>query len=103
MSIFHLARNPTAWLRAALVCLLLAFAVDSVAHAVHQHGDTVKTIGAHGPACGYCAAFDGLIDAPKQSFAAVSAIAVTKYVPPLADVSVSFRPIVSAQPRAPPR
>jgi hypothetical protein len=103
MTIFHLARNPPAWLRAALVCLLLAFAVDSVAHVVHQHDTTVKSLAAHGPACGYCAAFDGLIDAPKQSFAAVSASAVTTYVAPVAEVSVSFRPIVSAQPRAPPR
>lgn len=103
MPIFHLARNPPAWLRAALVCLLLAFAVDSVAHVVHQHDDTVKTFGAHGPACGYCAAFDGLIDAPKQSFAALSAVTVTTYVAPVAEVSVSFRPTATAQPRAPPR
>ncbi len=81
MSIFHLARNPPAWLRAALVCLLLAFAVDSVAHVVHRHDDTVKTsLGVHGPACGYCAAFDGLIDAPKQSYAAVTATVFAGYV-----------------------
>jgi len=103
MSIFHFARNPPAWLRAALVCLLLAFAVDSVAHVVHQHDETVKTLGAHGPACGYCAAFDGLIDAPKQSFAAVSAVTATTYVEPVAESSVSFDPLVTAQPRAPPR
>ncbi len=102
MPICHFARNPPAWLRAALVCLLLAFAVDSVAHVVHQH-DAVKALGAHGPACGYCAAFDGLIDAPKQSFAAISAVTVTTYVAPVAEASVSFRPVVSAQPRAPPR
>jgi hypothetical protein len=103
MSIFHLARKPPAWLRAALVCLLLAFAVDSVAHVVHQHDDAVKTFAAHGPACGYCAAFDGLIDAPKQSFAAATAVTVATYVTPVAKVSVSFRPTVTAQPRAPPR
>jgi hypothetical protein len=104
MSIFHLARKPPAWLRAALVCLLLAFAVDSVAHVVHQHDDTVKTtLGAHGPACGYCAAFDGLIDAPKQSYAAITAVIVVSYVAPVVDASVSFRPAVTAQPRGPPR
>ncbi|GFE83149.1 hypothetical protein GCM10011487_51490 [Steroidobacter agaridevorans] len=86
-----------------LVTLLLAFAVDSVAHVVHRHDDTVKTFGAHGPACGYCAAFDGLIDAPKQSYAAVTAVTVTTYVAPVAAASVSFRPTVTAQPRAPPR
>lgn len=103
MSIFHLARNPSTWVRAMLVTLLLAFAVDSVAHVVHRHDDPVKTLGAHGPACGYCAAFDGLIDAPKQSYAAVNALIVTSYLAPAADVAVSFRPTVSAQPRAPPR
>lgn len=104
MSIFHLARNPPAWLRAALISLMLAFAVDSVAHVVHQHDDTVKTtLGVHGPACGYCAAFDGLIDAPKQSYAAVTATVAVGYVAPIADATVSFRPIVTAQPRGPPR
>lgn len=103
MSIFHLARRPPAWLRAALVSLLLAFAVDSVAHVVHRHDDTVKTLTAHGPACGYCAAFDGLIDAPKQSFAAVTAKVLAGYVAPVANVLVSFRHNVTAQPRAPPR
>ena len=86
-----------------LVTVLLVFAVDSIAHVVHRHDDTVKTLGAHGPACGYCAAFDGLIDAPKQSYAAVTAVTVTSYVAPVAEVSVSFRPAVTAQPRAPPR
>lgn len=108
MSIFHLARNSiarlSAWLRAALVSLLLAFAVDSVAHVVHQHDDTVKsTLGVHGPACGYCSAFDGLIDAPKQSYSAVTATVTVGYVAPVADVLVSLRPTVTAQPRAPPR
>jgi hypothetical protein len=82
---------------------MLAFAVDSVAHVVHQHDDAVKTLGAHGPACGYCAAFDGLIDAPKRSYAAVTAVAIVAYVAPLAAVSISFRPVVTAQPRGPPR
>jgi hypothetical protein len=108
MSIIHLARTsiarPPAWLRAALVCLLLAFAVDSVAHVVHQHDVTVKsTLGVHGPACGYCAAFDGLIDAPKQSYSALTAIVALGYVAPIADVPVFFRPLVTAQPRGPPR
>ncbi|MBL8265081.1 hypothetical protein [Steroidobacter sp.] len=104
MSIFHLARHPSAWLRVALVSLLLAFAVDSVAHVVHRHDDTAKTsLNAHGPACGYCAAFDGLIDAPKQSYAAITASTCVTYVAPVALSPASFRPVVTAQPRAPPR
>lgn len=104
MSIFHLARHPPAWLRVALVSLMLAFAVDSVAHVVHRHDATAQTsLGAHGPACGYCAAFDGLIDAPKQSYSAVTATVVSRYVAPVAYLPVSFRPSVTAQPRAPPR
>ncbi|HEY0939357.1 MAG TPA: hypothetical protein VGE08_04595 [Steroidobacter sp.] len=107
MSILHLARKsiarPPAWLRIALVGLLLAFAVDSVAHVVHQHDNTVKTLGAHAPACGYCAAFDGLIDAPKQSYSATTAMVFAGYVAPVAVRAVSLRPILAAQARAPPR
>jgi hypothetical protein len=103
MSIFHLARRPPAWLRVALVGLLLAFALDSIAHVVHQHDDSVQTLGAHGPACAYCAAFDGLVDAPKQSYAPVTAALAAGVVPPLATASVAFRRIPTAQPRGPPR
>ena len=104
MSIFDLARKPPQWLRVALVAVVLAFALDSVAHAVHWHDDSVKTtLSAHGPACGYCAAFDGLVDAPKHHYASLTAILVTGYVAPVAQVLVSLRTRLSAQPRAPPR
>lgn len=104
MSIFQLARRPPDWLRALLVSLLLAFAVDSVAHVVHRHDETAKTaLGAHGPACGYCAAFNGIIDAPRQSFSPHTATVFAGYVAPITDVSVSFRPVITAQPRGPPR
>lgn len=82
---------------------MLAFAVDSVAHVVHRHDDTAKTLSTHGPACGYCAAFDGLIDAPKQSYSAITATVAFRYVAPVAYVPASFRPSFTAQPRAPPR
>lgn len=86
-----------------LVGLLLAFAADSIAHVVHRHDDTVQTLGAHGPACGYCAAFDGLIDAPRQSHSPQTAIVPAGYVAPASNVPASCRPSVTAQPRAPPR
>lgn len=103
MSIFDLARRPAAWLRVALVAVVLAFAVDSVAHVVHQHDDSAQTLSAHGPACGYCAAFDGLVDAPKHHYASLTAILVARYVAPVAIFPVSVRTHSSAQPRAPPR
>ena len=53
-----------------LLAVVLAFALDSVAHAVHRHDDSASSaLTAHGPACGYCAAFDGLVDAPKHHYA----------------------------------
>jgi hypothetical protein len=104
MSIFDLARKPPAWLRVALVAVVLAFALDSVAHVVHRHDDGAQTtLSTHGPACGYCAAFTGLIDAPKHQYAPLAAFLVTGYVAPVALVPVSVRTHVSAQPRAPPR
>ncbi len=84
--------------------MVLAFALDSVAHVVHRHDDSVKTtLSTHGPACGYCAAFDGLIDAPKHHYAAVTAVLVSGYVAPVGQFPVSVRTHLRAQPRAPPR
>lgn len=105
MSIFELARRPPTWLRAALVAVVLAFALDSVAHVVHRHDDAVQTttLSTHGPACGYCAAFAGLIDAPKHHYASLTAILVAGYVAPVAQIPVSVRARLTAQPRAPPR
>ena len=104
MSIFALARRPSAWLRVALAAVVLAFALDSVAHAVHRHDDSAKSaLAAHGPACGYCAAFDGLADAPKHHYAPLAAFIVAGYVAPIAPFPVSVRTRLGAQPRAPPR
>jgi hypothetical protein len=102
MSIFHLARNPPAWLRVALVGLLLAFALDSVAHVVHRHDNVTTQAAAHGPACGYCAAFDGLVDAPKHDYGPITATIVASYVAPVAQLPASVRPRLTAQPRGPP-
>ncbi|MFX8965019.1 hypothetical protein ABTN15_19600, partial [Acinetobacter baumannii] len=77
--------------------------LDSIAHVVHRHDDAVQTLSTHGPACGYCAAFDGIIDAPKHRHAPLTATIVAGYVAPIADTPVSFRPRATAQARAPPR
>jgi len=82
---------------------MLAFALDSIAHVVHRHDDIVKTSATHGPACGYCAAFDGLVDAPKHRHSPLTAIVVATYVAPVAQVTAAFRPRLTAQPRGPPR
>lgn len=104
MSIFDLARRPPTWLRVALVAVVLAFALDSLAHVVHWHNDSAKTTqAAHGPACGYCAAFDGLIDAPKHQYAPLATILIAAYVAPVARFPASVRTHLIAQPRAPPR
>ncbi|MET0533234.1 MAG: hypothetical protein ABW171_03330 [Steroidobacter sp.] len=104
MPIFDLARKPAAWLRVALVAVVLAFALDSIAHVVHRHDDSAKTtLSTHGPACGYCAAFDGLVDAPKHHYSPLTTIIVTGYVAPVALFPVAIRTHLSAQPRAPPR
>lgn len=104
MSIFDLARRPPHWLRVALVAVVLAFALDSVAHVVHRHDDSAKTtLSAHGPACGYCAAFDGLIDGPTHEYAPLASILIAGYVAPIAKFPASARTHLSAQPRAPPR
>jgi hypothetical protein len=107
MSIFDLARRsfarPSVWVQAAFVSLLLAFAADSIAHVVHRHDNTVKTLGAHAPACGYCAAFDGLIDAPKQNHSAATATLLYRYVAPAGERKVSSRGVITPQPRGPPR
>lgn len=81
---------------------MLAFALDSIAHVVHRH-DNVTALAAHGPACGYCAAFDGLIDAPKHTFAPLAATVVATYVAPIDQLPLSARPRLTAQPRAPPQ
>jgi hypothetical protein len=80
---------------------MLAFALDSIAHVVHRH-DNVAALAAHGPACGYCAAFDGLVDAPKHDYAPITATIVATYVAPIAQLPASVRPRLTAQPRAPP-
>ncbi len=67
MSPFELARKPKQWLRAALAGLLLAFAINSIAHVTHTHEqDKVSTV-VHAAACGYCTTFSA--SAPATAYA----------------------------------
>lgn len=100
MSIFQLARKPPPWLRVVLAGLLLAFALDSVAHAAHTHDAT--TVGVAHSACGYCATFGGLGDAPVHAHS----LPIPVFTPIEAfdphEAVIPRRPTFSAQPRAPP-
>jgi len=98
---FRLARTPPRWLRVALAGLLLAFALNSIAHVTHSHDPRIAH-SLHSVACGYCATFDNIAGAPSTR-------ALSLAPPPLADfvalpaTTVSSRFVrTSAQPRAPP-
>jgi hypothetical protein len=101
MRLLHLARRPPQWLRVALAALLLAFAVNSVAHVTHRH-DAAPSSATHSLACGYCLSFNGLVDAPRHDHPALALNHGTFYL--LADLQVWFAPrlATSARPRAPP-
>lgn len=101
MSVMRLARKRPQWLRAALAGLLLAFALNSLAHATHRHDDARPTA-VHAVACGYCVSFGGLIDPPRHGCS--SRIAEYGRAPVLADFETpAARPFTtSARPRAPP-
>ncbi len=100
MRIFQLARKPPHWLRVALAGLLLAFALDSVAHAAHTHEATMVSV-AHG-ACGYCAAFGSLGAAPVHIHSLPLAILTPIETFDPRDTFITRRPTFSTQPRAPP-
>ncbi len=101
MRLLHLARRPPQWLRVALAALLLAFAVNSVAHVTHRH-DAAPSSATHSLACGYCLSFNGLVDAPRHDHPPLALNHGTFYL--LADLQVWFAPrlATSARPRAPP-
>jgi hypothetical protein len=100
MSIFQIARKPPQWLRVVLAGLLLAFAINSMAHAAHRHD--AKTTAAHIATCGFSATFDNITDVPAFSITIEAAPAESHLVPIVAVGRVSCRPLTHAQPRAPP-
>jgi hypothetical protein len=101
MSLLHLARNPPRWLRAALASLLLAFALNSLAHVTHRHEATAASP-QHSALCGYCISFDSMTPGPANGLPAT----VTQYAAERIAVAPSL--VVSrfartcAQARAPP-
>lgn len=100
MRIFQLARKSPQWLRVVLAGLLLAFALNSVAHAAHTHDATTVTV-AHS-ACSYCATFGGLGGVPVYAHTLpIPALTPIEALDPR-DVVIACRATFSAQPRAPP-
>ncbi|HKU14894.1 MAG TPA: hypothetical protein VJQ52_10895 [Steroidobacteraceae bacterium] len=101
MRLMHLARRPPQWLRVALAALMLAFAVNSIAHVTHRH-DVAPSSATHSLACGYCLSFNGLADAPRYEHAAPVVEHEHFYLVAESAAPVVRRPATSARPRAPP-
>lgn len=101
MRIFHLARTPPQWLRIAFAALMLAFALNSIAHVAHQH-DATQVSASHHAVCGYCLAFGGLAGEPGRTHTIEKAGAVASIVAATAVFLPPTQPETSARPRAPP-
>jgi hypothetical protein len=90
------------WPRALLVGFVLAFSLNSVAHAAHQHDATSATSSLHSTVCGYCISFDHLAGTPASpSQHVVDDVELFALPVPVRPVLL-FRPRASSQPRAPP-
>jgi hypothetical protein len=101
MRTFKLARRLPQFLRVALAGLLVAFALNSIAHVTHRHDSSASVT--HSLACGYCATFGGLADAPRQCLSLARFALAHVFVAAESVVDVPFRVRTSSRPRAPPR
>lgn len=101
MRLLTMARRPPQWLRVALAGLMLAFALNSIAHVTHRH-DAVTSSATHSLACGYCISFNGLVDAPRHTYAPLVAEYTRTQVSAERDSSIERRILTSARQRAPP-
>jgi hypothetical protein len=101
MPIVHLARKPPRWLRVALAALLLAFAVNSIAHVAHRHDASAVSV-THSLACGYCVSFGGLADTPTHHGPSCVREQAGFRPDAVLRVSLPSSPDTCAQPRAPP-
>jgi hypothetical protein len=100
MSTFRLARRPPRWLHAAFAALLVAFALNSIAHVTHRHDASASVT--HSLACGYCATFGGLADAPRHYLSSADFALSHVFVAAESAVDIPVRVRTSARPRAPP-
>lgn len=97
----NLARTPPQWLRVCLAALLLAFALNSIAHVTHRHDPSARAA-THSLACGYCISFDGIADGPRHNYIPPAVEHASVYVAPASVAAIAYRPASSARPRAPP-
>jgi hypothetical protein len=102
MYFFRSVRSLNTWSRALLVGFVLAFGLNSIAHAAHWHDPASATTSLHTTACGYCVSFDNLGSTPVHP--ALDAVVRTDVyiVSPFQAQPPLLRPHSSAQPRAPP-
>lgn len=95
-------QRSSQWLRATLAGLLLAFALNTVAHASHRHDLAGSASTAHSITCGYCTTFGGVADLPVRvpifRLDLRTELALFHPDPP----ALIARPVSTAQPRAPP-
>lgn len=101
MRIFHLARTPPQWLRIAFAALMLAFALNSIAHVTHQH-DAAHVSIAHHAVCGYCVTLGSLAGEPGHTFSIQKPSPAEGIPTATVIVRLPTHPETSARPRAPP-
>jgi hypothetical protein len=102
MQFFHKVRILNTWSRALLVGFVLAFGLNGIAHAAHQHDPASATTSLHSTACGYCLSLDNLASTPVQPTLRATPH-VDPFVAPVSDEPpASVRIRLTAQPRAPP-
>jgi hypothetical protein len=102
MHFFRKVRRLDTWSRALLVGLVLAFGLNSIAHAAHWHEPASATTSLHTTACGYCVSFDSLASTPTNPTVHTVVRADIDTAAPLQAPPPVLRPRSSAQPRAPP-
>ena len=102
MHFFRTVRNLNTWSRALLVGFVLAFGLNSIAHAAHWHEPASATTSLHTTACGYCVSFDNLASTPTHPTLHAVVRADVYLVALFQAPAPVLRTHSSAQPRAPP-
>jgi hypothetical protein len=102
MQFFRKVQKLGTWPRALLVGFVLAFGLNSIAHAAHQHDPTAAASSLHSTVCAYCISFDHLASAPPSATQHVVDDVELFALPVAVQPVTHFRPRATSQPRAPP-